>query len=57
MVRKVVKGSMIVNHPIDNVINDYEPLNFDFLNKDIIVIKKKKMMLKINCGICILMLL
>jgi hypothetical protein len=41
MVRKVVKGSMIVNHPIDNVINDYKPLNFDFLNKDIIVIKKK----------------
>jgi hypothetical protein len=40
--RKVVKGSVIIDHLADNVIEDYEPLNFDFSYEDVLVVKKKK---------------
>jgi hypothetical protein len=42
MTRKVVKGSAINGHLVDNVIEDYEPLNFDFSYEDVLVVKKKK---------------
>jgi len=40
--RKVVKGSVIIDHLADNVIEDDEPLNFDFSYKDVLVVEKKK---------------
>jgi hypothetical protein len=42
MTRKVVKGSVIANHLADNATEDYEPLNFDFPNKDMLVVEKEK---------------
>jgi len=36
-----LKGGVIVDHPVDNAINDYTPLNSNFLDKDIMVIKEK----------------
>jgi hypothetical protein len=36
--RKVMKGSAIVDHLVDNAIDDYEPLDFDFPDKDILLI-------------------
>lgn len=36
-----LKGSVIVDHLVDNVINNHAPLNSNFLDKDIIVIKAK----------------
>ena len=40
--RKVMKGSVIVDHLADNVIEDYEPLNFDFSYEDVLVVKKEE---------------
>jgi len=40
MTRKVVKESVIVNHLADNAIEDYEPLNFDFPNENMLVVEK-----------------
>ena len=40
MTRKVVKGSVIANHLADNAIEDYEPLNFDFPNENMLVVEK-----------------
>jgi len=37
-----VKGSVIVNHLADNTIKDFEPLNFDFPNEDVLVQEKKR---------------
>jgi len=42
MIRKAVKGSVIVDHLEDNTIEDYEPLNFYFLYEDVLVVEKKK---------------
>jgi len=40
IIRKAIKDSVIVVHLVYDTIDDYEPLNFDFIYKDIIVIKK-----------------
>jgi len=42
MTRKTVKGSVIIDYLADNTIDDYEPLNFDFLDEDVLVVKKKR---------------
>jgi hypothetical protein len=39
MTRKVVKGSAIVDHFADHAVEDYESLNFDLPNKDVLTIK------------------
>jgi hypothetical protein len=38
--RKAIKGSDIVDHLADNAIEDYEPLNFDFPNENMLVVEK-----------------
>ena len=40
--RKVMKGSAIVDHLVDNAIEDYEPLDFDFLDEDILLIGEEE---------------
>ena len=40
MIRKAIKGSVIVVHLVYDTIDNYEPLNFDFIDKDIMIIKK-----------------
>jgi len=50
MARKSVKGNAIANHLANNAIEDYEPLNFDFPDKDV---RKKKR--RVIGGPCILM--
>jgi hypothetical protein len=42
MTRKTVKWSVIIDYLADNTIDDYEPLNFDFLDEDVLVVKKKR---------------
>jgi len=42
MTRKSVKGSAIANHLADNIVEDYEPLNFDFLDEDVLVTKREE---------------
>jgi ribonuclease HI len=42
MTRKSVKGSAIANHLADNAIEDYEPLNFDFPDEDVLVMEKEE---------------
>jgi hypothetical protein len=42
MTRKVVKESVIVDHLANNAIEDYEILNFDFSDEDMLVIEKEK---------------
>ncbi|XP_034892465.1 uncharacterized protein [Populus alba] len=37
--RKAVKGSVIADHLADHAMKNYDPLNFDFLNEDVIVIE------------------
>jgi hypothetical protein len=34
-----MKGSAIANYLTNNIIGDYEPLNFDFLVKDVMVVE------------------
>ena len=41
MTRKVVKGSIIANHLADHAMENYEPLNFDLLDEDVIVIENE----------------
>ena len=36
--RKVVKGSFIANHLADNVLEDYEPLNSDLPDEDVLAV-------------------
>ncbi|XP_061947896.1 uncharacterized protein LOC133671224 [Populus nigra] len=38
--RKSMKGSAIADHLADNTIEDYEPLNFDFPDEDVLVIER-----------------
>lgn len=38
MKRKVVKGSAITDHQVDNVIDDYKPIKFEFSNESITVV-------------------
>ncbi|XP_061960352.1 uncharacterized protein LOC133681211 [Populus nigra] len=40
MTRKAVKGSVIADHLVDHAMKNYEPLNFDLLDEDVIVIEK-----------------
>jgi hypothetical protein len=40
--RKSVKGSVIVDHLADNAIKDYEPLKFDFLDEDVLIVEEDK---------------
>lgn len=35
---KVVKGSAITDHQVDNVIDDYKPIKFEFSNESITVV-------------------
>ena len=36
--RKVVKGSFIANHLADNALEDYEPLNSDLPDEDVLAV-------------------
>jgi hypothetical protein len=36
MTRKAVKMSVVTNHLTDHVVEDYEPLNFDLPNEDVL---------------------
>jgi hypothetical protein len=38
---KVVKESAIADHLINNDINEYRPLNFDFPYENVIIVGKK----------------
>jgi len=40
MTRKTVKESVIADHVVDNAIEHYETLNFDFLYEDLFVVEK-----------------
>jgi hypothetical protein len=42
MTRKVMRRSVIANHLSDNAIEDYESLNFDFPNEDVLVVEKEE---------------
>jgi hypothetical protein len=42
MTRKSVKGSAITDHLVDNAIEDYEPLNFDFPDEDVLVTEREE---------------
>jgi len=42
MTRKAVKGSAIADHLANNVVEDYEPLDFDFPDEDILSIEKEE---------------
>jgi hypothetical protein len=42
MVRKVVKESAITDHLADNAIEDYELLDFDFPDENILLIEKEE---------------
>ncbi|XP_052305620.1 uncharacterized protein LOC127904792 [Populus trichocarpa] len=42
MTRKAVKGSAIADHLADNAVEDYEPLDFDFPDEDILSIEKEE---------------
>lgn len=41
MMIKVVKESAIADHLINNDINEYRPLNFDFPDENVIIVGKK----------------
>ena len=42
MTRKTVKGGDIVDHLADHAIEYYEPLNFDFLDEDVLSVEEGK---------------
>jgi len=41
MTRKVVKGRAIIDHLADKAIEDYEPLDFDFPDENVLLIEEK----------------
>ena len=41
MTRKAVKGSVITDHLADHAMENYEPLNFDLPDEDVIVIENR----------------
>ena len=41
MTRKAAKGSIIAIHLADHAMENYEPLNFDLPDEDVIVIEKE----------------
>ena len=42
MTRKAVKGSAIADHLADNTIEDYEPLDFDFPDKNVLLVEEEE---------------
>jgi len=42
MTRKAVKGGTIADHLADNVVEDYEPLDFDFPDENVLSIAGEK---------------
>ena len=42
MIRKAMEGSVIVDHLADHAMEDYEPLNFDFPDEDVLVVEEGK---------------
>jgi hypothetical protein len=42
MTRKAMKINDIIDHLPNNAIEDYEPLNFDFRDEDLLVVKKEE---------------
>lgn len=40
--RKVVKGSVIIDHLVDHAVEDYEPLNFDLPDKNMPITSQEK---------------
>jgi hypothetical protein len=42
MTRKVVKGSVIADHLANHAMEDYESLNFDFPDEDVLAIEEEK---------------
>jgi len=42
MTRKAVKGSVIADHLADNAVEDYEPLDFDFPDENLLVIEEEE---------------
>jgi ribonuclease HI len=43
MTRKAVKGSVIADHLADHAMEDYESLNFDFPDEDVLAIEEEKL--------------
>jgi hypothetical protein len=39
MTRKAAKGSVIIDHLADHVVEDYESLNFDLLDEDVLIVE------------------
>ena len=39
MIRKAIKGSTIVDHMVNRDVKDYEPLNFDLPDEDVLPVK------------------
>ena len=39
MTMKAIKGSIIVDHLADHAVEDYEPLDFDLPDEDVLVIR------------------
>ncbi|KAI4351382.1 hypothetical protein L6164_005752 [Bauhinia variegata] len=42
MIKKSIKGSAIANDLADNPIEDYQPMKFEFLDEDILVVDKEE---------------
>jgi len=42
MMRKVLKGSAIDNHLVENAIEDYEPLDFEFPDENMLLIEEEE---------------
>jgi ribonuclease HI len=42
MTRKAVKGSAIADHLADNAMEDYEPLDFDFLDENVLSVEEEE---------------
>lgn len=39
MIRKAIKGSTIVDHMVNRDVKDYEPLNFDLPDEDVLPVE------------------
>jgi len=42
MTRKAIEGSVIADHLANHAMADYEPLNFDFLDEDVLAVEEGK---------------
>jgi hypothetical protein len=43
MTRKAVKGSVIADHLADHAMEDYESLDFDFPDEDVLSVEEGKL--------------